>query len=269
MARFRSVGVAVAIAVGSGCNGLVTTSAAGDGSGGGSAPGSDPSSSAGAPLSPSVDPCTLTSFDVRAERDAALERGPIVIRGIVLTSKPVTRIEIAVGIGAASWAYGAMVTARGDFPTPRSEISFEIVGLPLPTNPEKGGFNVRALADQNDDGLMDENDLAGWFAGTTAKPALQHEAELIALGPERTSTCNVVFGIGPVTCSGAWGTPCAKDTDCRPTVCDCADGSKLTGTYEACSPTTKTCQRTPTADCTGMCGAGNIVADRAADCSGK
>lgn len=265
---------ALALGIVLGCNGLVSTSDTGTGAGRSVARGPDPSGSASsssspAPLTPTVDPCTLSSFDIRGERDAALERGPVVIRGVVLARTPVTTIEVAVGIGQPSHAFGAMASARGTFASPRSEISFEIVGLPLPANPEKGGYHVRAWSDGNANGLIDEVDLGGFYAGTTAAPARPHEATLIAVSSESPSTCNAVFGIGPVQCPGAWGTPCSSDGDCRPKVCECADGMKVTGTYESCSPTTKTCQPSSNTDCARSCGAGNVLADRPADCAGQ
>lgn len=271
MPRIRSIGAASVLGIVLGCNGLVTTAGTGTGSGSSVAGSPDPSASSGpsAALEPTIDPCTLDAFDVHGERDAALEQGPIVIRGVVLVSKPVTTIEIAVGIGQASYAFGAMALARGTFASPRSEISFVIDGLPLPMNPEKGGYHVRAWSDVNGNDLIDDVDLGGFYAGTTATPARPHEATYLAVSAESPSTCSAVFGIGPVPCPGAWGTPCTSDGECRSKVCECADGMKVTGTYESCSPTTKTCQASPNTDCTASCGAGKVLADRPADCAGE
>jgi len=140
-----------------------------------------------------------------------------------------------------------------DVPRGRTCIGYTIRGL------DAGSYQVDLLIDHDHDQRFGDGDLAGYYGGTVAAPAIITGIGTVTLGTTDQATAD--FGVGLFACAGSYGDGCAGDADCRGTVTTCSDGTASRQTSGACQGT---CVELAAADC----GAATVVSTALGSCYG-
>jgi hypothetical protein len=134
-----------------------------------------------------------------------------------------------------------------------------------------GAYRVFAVVDSRVDGRFAEGDVGGFYDGSAAAPISNGEDGKVvnlASGP----VCGVDFGVGALRCRASYGQTCARDSDCRGTICKCVGGGMIT--MEQNCVMEKPPSRALTcldrrAECANQCGAYDVNVAAEAGCIGE
>ncbi|MCA9676346.1 MAG: hypothetical protein KC464_15010 [Myxococcales bacterium] len=139
------------------------------------------------------------------------------------------------------WVVGDQILRISDQPTNTTCVRYRLSGLGA------GTYYVDLLVDADGDLQEGPGDWGGFYAGTTAAPAL-HDG-FVAITVDGTATETVAdFGVGPYACLGGYGDDCTTDADCRGTETACDDGTFVRSDVGACQGV---CTALPAASCGG------------------